>query len=235
MKIPEFRASTGRRPYTIELLVHVFLDVASYDVANIKVNLEKLSHAPPVVLSHVYSQWRAIALDTPKLWTLAVLSQAACRSGLLHAFSQRRGEGSPVDLVYCPNPIHTTISGEMVVMHSLLSDVSFRRIRTLIARAPTSQTTPCWKSCERGTHSQRLTMRSRARRRWLTRQSRSSHRGVARRPPWKKHWRAWPCARLYRSRSMVLQLWVLGTMPGQTRACRLTLPRRPLMDSKPSG
>ncbi|KAI4523413.1 hypothetical protein K525DRAFT_196422, partial [Schizophyllum commune Loenen D] len=219
----------------IELLVHVFLDVTSYDVANIAENPEKLSHAPPVVLSHVCSRGRAIALDAPKLWTLVVLSQAACRSGLLHAFSQRRGEGSPVDLIYCPNPVHTTVSGEMVVMHSLLSDVSFRRIRTLIARYAWGASIEMLLQQLEDAADAFRTMRSRARRRWLTRQSRSSHRGVARSPPWKKHWRAWPCARLDRSRSMVLQLWVLGTMLGQTRACRLTLPRRPLMDSKPSG
>ncbi|KAL1689222.1 hypothetical protein GGG16DRAFT_58196, partial [Schizophyllum commune] len=227
----------------IELLVHVFLDVTSYDVANIAENPEKLSHAPPVVLSHVCSRGRAIALDAPKLWTLVVLSQAACRSGLLHAFSQRRGEGSPVDLIYCPNPVHTTVSGEMVVMHSLLSDVSFRRTRTLIARyewgasieALLQQFEEAADAFRMDLETLDLTMRSRARRRWLTRRLRTSHRGVARSPPWKKHWRAWPCARLDRSRSMILQLWVLGTMPRQTRASRLTLPRRPLMDSKPSG
>ncbi|KAL1678392.1 hypothetical protein EV122DRAFT_172226, partial [Schizophyllum commune] len=225
--------------HNIELLVHVFLDVASYDVANIAVNLEKLRHAPPVVLSHVYSQWRAIALDTPKLWTLAVLSQAACCSGLLHAFSQRRGEGSPVDLIYCPNPVHTTISGEMVVTHSLLSDVSFRRIRKkldslimqLIVFTDAHRDLQDFPPQTPARH----TMRSGARRGWLTRRSRSSHRGVAGSPPWEKPWRAWPGARLDRSRPMMLRLWVLVPMRLQTRACRVTLPRRPLMDSKPSG
>ena len=84
--------STAIYDLSIELLDHVFLDVTSYDVANIVGNPEKLSHAPPVVLSHVCSRRRAIAVDIPKLWTLVVLSQAACRSGLLHAFSQRRGK-----------------------------------------------------------------------------------------------------------------------------------------------
>ncbi|KAL1758948.1 hypothetical protein FB107DRAFT_288046 [Schizophyllum commune] len=176
----------------IELLVHVFLDVTSYDVANIAENPEKLSHAPPVVPSH--------------LWTLVVLSQEACRT---------KGEGSPVDLIYCPNPVHTTVSGEMVVMHSLLSDVSFRRIRSLIARYAWGANFPPQTPAR---HGHLRTMRSRARRR---------HRGVVRSPPWEKH--------CHRSRPMILQLWVPGTMPRQTRACRLTLPRRPLMDSKPSG
>ena len=40
----------------IELLVHVFLDVTSYDVANIAENPETLCHAPPVVLAHVCSR-----------------------------------------------------------------------------------------------------------------------------------------------------------------------------------
>ncbi|KAI5830495.1 hypothetical protein K523DRAFT_302580 [Schizophyllum commune Tattone D] len=214
--------STTIHDLPIELLVHVFLDVSSYDVAN----PEKLSHAPPVVLSHVCSRWRAIALDTPRLWTLVVLSQAACRSGLLPAFSQRRGEGSPVDVIYCPNPVHTTVSGEMVVMHSLLSDVSYRRVRTLIARYAWGANFPP-QTPARHNH--------RARRRWLTRRSKSSHRGVAGSSPWEKPWRAWPGARLDRSRPMILRLWVPVPTPLQTRACRVTLPRRTLMPSKPSG
>ncbi|KAL1699359.1 hypothetical protein EV121DRAFT_284149 [Schizophyllum commune] len=200
----------------IELLVHVFLDVSSYDVTNIAENPEKLSHAPPVVLSHVCSRWRAIALDTPRLWTLVVLSQAACRSGLLPAFSQRRGEGSPVDLIYCPNPVHTTVFGEMVVMHSLLSDVSYRRIRTLIARYAWGANFPP-QIPARHNHLRYMA-------RWPTRRSRSSHRGVAGSSPWEK-----PC------RPMILRLWVPFPMTRQTRAWKVTLPRRTSMQSKPSA
>ncbi|KAI5886384.1 uncharacterized protein SCHCODRAFT_02096981 [Schizophyllum commune H4-8] len=209
--------STTVHDLLIEPLVHVFLDAASFDVTNIAENPEKLSHVAPVVVSHVCSRWRAMSLDTPKLWTPVVLSQSACRDGLLPAFSQRRGEGSPTDLIHCPKSIDATVSGGMVAMHSWLSDVSYRRIRTLIARYAWGASIENLRGFPPQTPAQQ-TMRSRARRRWL------SHRGVAGSPPWEK-----PC------QLIILRLEVPAPMPRQIRACRAHLPRRLSMNSKTSG
>ncbi|KAF7368740.1 hypothetical protein MVEN_00198900 [Mycena venus] len=116
-----------------ELLIHVFITFTEADSDSH--DPTAVYHRAPVVLSHVCSRWRSIALSTSQMWSRISVQSAAWNARPIVAFLARSGK-TPLDIVFI-SPETITSQDEYRRADRLLTHLShdIRRIRSIAFRS----------------------------------------------------------------------------------------------------
>jgi len=116
-----------------ELLIHIFVTFTETDSDSH--DPTEVYHRAPVIISHVSSRWRSIALSTSQMWSRISIQSVAWNARPIFAFLARSGT-TPLDIVFiCPETI--TSQDEYRRSDRLLSHLShdIRRIRSIAFRS----------------------------------------------------------------------------------------------------
>ncbi|KAJ7080654.1 hypothetical protein B0H15DRAFT_856701 [Mycena belliarum] len=110
-----------------ELLIHIFITYTDAD--SDQHDPTEVFHRAPVVISHVSSKWRNIALETSRMWSRISAQSSVWNGRPIGVFLARSGN-APLDIVFSP-PATTAPQEELRRAQSLLTHIShdIRRIR----------------------------------------------------------------------------------------------------------